>query len=170
MALGCCSRRICGRATRASAGSSAPAGRPRRVVLSVADPDVSVSVHVNSVGKNDQSRAEALHELAGGVELQDGIEVRVEARVGTATLADPDARAVFVDFDRARRSPRSSCGKLEVVLDGAIRVGRVVDRENAGLRPTSLLRGCVEGRRSLGESDLRPAARCRDDRHERSRQ
>src|SRR6476659_3779631 len=51
------------------------ARRSWQVVLSVGNPDVAVTVHVNTMRKNDHARTETLHQLSGLVEFQNGVEV-----------------------------------------------------------------------------------------------
>ena len=122
-----------GRRRRRRAGRCAARGT-RAVVVRVGHPDVAVLVDVNAVGERDHPGAEALHELAGGVELQHGIERRhltvrrIGAAVHPASFADPDRSAVLVDVDGARRSPGSTGGQFEVVLDRLIRIRAIVDR------------------------------------------
>jgi hypothetical protein len=56
------------------------------------------------MGKDHRPRAERLRQRAVGLELQDRIELRIQATVRAAALADPDRRAVLVDADGARGS------------------------------------------------------------------
>src|SRR5205085_1170859 len=58
---------------------------------------------------------------------------RLEARIRAASLRDPDAAAVLVDLDCARRSPRAALRQLEVPLDGTIRVRQIVRRLDIAL-------------------------------------
>ena len=112
-----------GRCARSRGGA---ARRTRGVVVAVDNPDVAVAVHGDAMREDDEARTEALHELAGRVELQDRIERGGEARVRAAALADPDAHAVLVDIDRTRGAPRAAFGHLRPALDRAVRIGPVV--------------------------------------------
>ena len=121
------------RRRRRRSGSGAARGT-RTVVVRVGHPDVAVAIDVDAVRERDHAGAEALHELAGRVELQHGIERRhragrrIGAAVHAAALAHPDRSAVLVDLDGARRSPRAARGQLEVVRDGLVRIREIVGR------------------------------------------
>ena len=120
-------------------GESGAAPRARRGWLSCPSvtqmlPSLSTCI---PCGKIISPRAEALHQLAGCVELQDRIERRAEAGVRAAALADPDRLAVAVDVDGARRAPRPPLGHLEVVLDRLVRIGQIVGRLRRSRWPRS---------------------------------
>ncbi len=100
----------------------------------VGDPHVPIAVDEDAVGGKDQPGTEALHQRSGRIELEDRIEVRSGATVGTAALGDPDAPAILVDLDRAGRTPWSPRGKPGPAFDGPVRIGRIVDRAADGLR------------------------------------
>ena len=110
----------------------------------VGDPDIAVAVDVHAVRENEHAGAEALHQLAGRVELQNRIEVRAVAieyfafahlrgrnePLRTASFGYPDAAAVTVDIDARRRTPDAAIGHLAEAFDGTIRVGRRIGRRD----------------------------------------
>src|SRR5262249_14584643 len=103
--------------------------------LIVGDPDVAVAIDEDAVRRDYHPGAETLHELARRIELQDRIDGRrLEApTVAAAALGDPDAAAVLVDVDRARRSPCTAFRKLRPALDALIGIGQIVGGLNVGL-------------------------------------
>src|SRR5581483_1318627 len=106
--------------------------------LAVGHPDVAVAIHEDAVGEGEHAGAETLDELAGGIEVEDRIERGVRAAVGAAAFRDPDAVAVLVDVDGARRAPDTPLGELGPAFDRAERVGgigglvRVRDEQRGG--------------------------------------
>src|SRR4029079_3947981 len=68
----------------------------------VDNPDVAGGVELEAVRKHEHPLAEAAQELSGGIELQNGIDIRIGARVGTASLEHPDI-ALRVHVDRVGR-------------------------------------------------------------------
>ena len=95
--------------------------------LGVGDPDVAVTVYVDTMWKQQHARTEAGHDIALSVELQNGVQVRSGAAVGAAPFTHPDRRAVGGDVHRTRRTPGPSIGQCEVTLMGRVRVGQIVD-------------------------------------------
>jgi hypothetical protein len=102
--------------------------------FSVADPDVSIRVDVQPVRADEHAGAEALHQLARGIELLDGRQVRADTTLSAASIEDPDAAAVAIDMDAGRGSDFSPLGELEKAVDGLIRAGKGVDRTGITLR------------------------------------
>ena len=66
-------------------------------------------IDIHAVRPQDLSRAEALHDLAVRIELDDRIDIRTRARIGAAAIAGPDVLAVDIDVHRADRSPLAGC-------------------------------------------------------------
>ena len=112
----------------------------------VGHPDVAVAVDVNAVREQQHSGAEALHQLAGRIELEDRVELRAVAverhrRIRSATAAairpHRSATQTLVPsgsiVDRAGRAPGPAGRQLRPVLDRAIRIGQRIGRR-AGLR------------------------------------
>ena len=111
----------------------------------VGHPHIAIAVDMKAVRKQKQPGPETLHQRAGRVELENGVEIRAVAgeratrleerrgRERAAALGDPDAGAVRIDVDPAGRAPRPAVGQLSPVLDGAVRIGEPVGRA-AGLR------------------------------------
>src|SRR5215813_10957759 len=80
------------------------------LALGVGNPDVAVAVDKNS-------GTETFHQVSGGVEFEDGSEIRAGAGVGPATLGDPDTGAVGIDRDAGGGTPGSALRHLCPVLD-----------------------------------------------------
>ena len=91
------------------------------------------SIDVHAVRPEDLSRAEALHDLAARIELDDRIDLRAGADIGAAAIAGPDVLAVDVDVDRADRSPSPSVGQRAPVAHRLVRIRQVVDRRDLGV-------------------------------------
>ena len=102
--------------------------RPR-----IGDPDVALAVDVHAVRPQDLSRAEALHDLAVRIELDDRVDVRTGARVGAAAIAGPDVLAVGIDVDGADRSPLAAVRQRAPVAHGLVGIRQVVDRRDLGV-------------------------------------
>ncbi len=114
------------------------------------DPHVALAIDIHAVRPEDLSRAEALHDLAVGIELDDGIDVRARAHIGAAAIAGPDVFAVDVDVDRAHRSPSPSVRQRAPVAHGLVRIRQVVDRRDLGVlgrtrRTARRAGGCLRG-------------------------
>src|SRR5262245_10974318 len=63
----------------------------------VGDPDVPFVIDVYAVGEGKHSLAEAAQELAALVVMEDGIEIRADAGVGTASIDHPDSTVRRID-------------------------------------------------------------------------
>ena len=144
----------CCRTSSRRSGSTA-ARQSRRVGLVVGDPDVSVFVDEDAVGRHDHAAAEHLDDAAVLVDVQDRIDGRQLAggRIGNAVsraapFGHPDRLAVLVDVDRARRTHHPSCRQLDEARDRLIRIRRAVDRRAAHI---------ARNRRGLRASTWRPA-------------
>ena len=145
------------RRQRRISGLAGPAGR--QVALTVGHPDVAVAIDVDAVREDEHALAEARDHLAALVELEDGLERRhfilgaIPAGIRRAPLGDPDAAAVLVDVDRARRSPGAALGQLRPAFNRVVRIRRVVGRRRRRPRPA---RRCLRRRRlSTARSDQR---------------
>jgi hypothetical protein len=104
----------------------------------VGDPDITLEVDRQAVREHEHPGAELLHQFAGGIELQDRIEIRTVAvedlalahlrrrdeTLRAAALRDPDAAAVTVDADAGGRAPDAAFRHLAPALDGAIGIWR----------------------------------------------
>ena len=111
-------------------GTTSAAKRAR----AIGDPDVAVLVDGDPVRRLDQARSKVRDQISVGVELENRIERRADAVVDAAPLGDPDAGAVLVDVDGARRSPGATLGHLRPALDGLIGIGAIVDGSDRALR------------------------------------
>ena len=105
----------------------------RRRRARVRDPDVALLVDVHAVRPQDLSRAEARHDLAGGIELDHRIDLRIQADVAAAAIAGPDVFAVSVDVHRADRAPFPAVRQRAEVADRFVWIGQVVDRLDRGV-------------------------------------
>src|SRR5262245_34077008 len=65
----------------------------------VGDPDVPFVIDVYAVGEGKHPLAEAAQELSTLVVMEDGIEIRANAGVGTASIDHPDSTVRRVDVD-----------------------------------------------------------------------
>ena len=52
----------------------------------VGDPDVAFVIHEETVGPREQSASEVRYEISVQIELEDGIQLRIDATVGTAAV------------------------------------------------------------------------------------
>ena len=110
----------------------------------VGQPDIAFAIDMQAVRKDGEAGAEALHQLARRVELQDRVELGAGAverlpflpfgerdeALRAAALGDPDARAVGIDVDRAGRAPDPAFRQFRPVLDRAVGIGQRVGRRH----------------------------------------
>src|ERR1022692_660218 len=73
--------------------------------LPVGHPDVAVAIHIKTMREHEQPFAEALHQVSGGIKLEDGRIELAGAGICSASIGHPDACAIKVDGDTARGSP-----------------------------------------------------------------
>ena len=106
---------------------------PRIRRPSVGNPDVALAVDIHPVGPGDQPGTEALDDVTVGIELDDRIDVRFGARVGSTPVAGPDMHTVHIDVDRTDRTPGSPVRERAPVTQGLIGVGTIVDRFDGGV-------------------------------------
>ena len=71
----------------------------------VGHPDMTRRVDVQPVWLDQHAAAEAGDDPSGGVELEDGIEVKAGTAVVAASLRDPNVLAVPVHVDATSRPP-----------------------------------------------------------------
>ena len=93
----------------------------------VGHPDITVRVHVDSVRPDEHAASEALHDVAFLIELQNRIQVGIQALVaeppgfGRITPDDsPDMLAVGIDVDPANGTHLPSVGQCGPVINGTI--------------------------------------------------
>src|SRR5262249_25575036 len=87
--------------------------------LTVGDPQVAVLIDRQTVREDEHAAAPTSQHLARRVELEDGIELGIPARVHAATLGDPDV-SIARDCHAARRSHRAAFGELVPVLNRTV--------------------------------------------------
>ena len=73
--------------------------------IGVRNEDIALAVDVDAVREYEEPRAEASHELAGRIELEDRRQARAGARVRATALEYPHVIST-VDGDGTRRAPR----------------------------------------------------------------
>ena len=56
----------------------------------VDDPDVALLIELDRVRKDEHPSAEAAEKLAGPVELQNGVQLRVRTGIGATSLEHPN--------------------------------------------------------------------------------
>ena len=140
--------RHAGRSARRRRGCAArpPARAPRCGSGALSWPSVTQTLPSRSTwmpcGKISMPGAEALHQLADGIELQNRSAAPTSCRPrdrGTCSAPQRSATqidlAVLVDLDGARRSPRAAFRQLGPAFDALIRIRRVVGRAGVRLRP-----------------------------------
>src|SRR5437660_3395983 len=108
---------------RGATGGSSTAAASSAGTRTIGHPDVAIAIDVNAVRRRDHAGAEMRDQVPVGVELENRVERRAHATVRATPLGDPDARAILVDVDGARRSPGAALGHLRPALDGLIWVG-----------------------------------------------
>ena len=110
----------------------------------IGHPYVALAIDVQTVRKYEQFLAKALHQLAGGVKLENRRELRPVAvernalfhlrrrdePLCTTSLENPHALAVRIDIDARGRSPYAPVRQLGPVLDRTIRIGQRVRRRH----------------------------------------
>ena len=65
----------------------------------VSHPDVPFRIDVYAVGEGKQPRTEAPQELAARIVMEDGIQIRFDTVVRTASIDNPDGTVRRVDVD-----------------------------------------------------------------------
>src|SRR6266851_6520091 len=90
--------------------------------LGVSYPNAPIPIHEDTVRNHEQSCAEALHQLAGRVEFEDGRFGTARASVSSASLSHPDV-AVAIQTQLGSLSPSPSLGKLRPAINREIRIG-----------------------------------------------
>jgi hypothetical protein len=86
----------------------------------VGDPDLAVSIDEEAVRPCEDPSSEVLHEVSVEVELEYGIQLRIDATVGAAAVQHPDVPSVGVRKDARDGSPRLPRGQLCPVRHGAV--------------------------------------------------
>jgi hypothetical protein len=109
------------------------AGRAARITVrdAVSDPDEALVVDEEAVREVHDPLAEALHEPAIHVDLDDRIEIRLGAAVGAAAVEDPEVLAVTIGTDAARDPDLAAFELVPVVVDLVGIVGDLRDHIDA---------------------------------------
>ena len=111
----------------------------------VGQPDIAFAIDMQAVRKDGQAGAEALHQPPDASNFRIGSSLEPAQSKGwpschlangskalhAATFADPDARAVGIDIDRAGRAPGAAFGQFCPVLDRTIAIGQRIGRRYA---------------------------------------
>ena len=113
-------------------------------------PHVAVAIDVEAVRPDEQAAAEARHLITVRVELEDGVEVRVEAFVreliaaGVAAEYCPDVLAVGSDVDVADRADLPAAVQLGPTFHQPIRIRRRLRERGAAEHERGEREGGVE--------------------------
>ena len=113
---------------------------PRRVARGhpIRHPHVSVGIHIDAVGPNEHPAAEALDGITLGVELDDRVQIRIEALVAEAvgpritSHHGPDVLAVGVDRYISDGPHLPPCRELRPAVDRAKGTGSDLSDEPLG--------------------------------------
>ena len=91
--------------------------------LGVSCPHISVPIHKDAVRDHEHPRAEALHQLAGMIEFEDGRFGPVHTGVPSASLSHPNV-AFAIQTQLRSLPPGPSLGHLRPAIDREIRIGQ----------------------------------------------
>src|SRR5467141_4090453 len=91
--------------------------------LGVSCPHVPIPIYQDAVRDHEHPRAEALHQLPGMIEFEDGRFRPALAGVSSASLSHPHV-AVTIQTQLGRLPPRPSLGHLRPAIDREIRIGQ----------------------------------------------